>query len=152
MSNTIYDRWELMNNITTCEIDKQHHQREAWGGQAQLDDDAALGRSRAARGRKRGSGRASDGRRMAQLKGGQAQLGDGAGAQLGPRDDADAQLGGAAAQAQLGAGRGSGAAGWAAGSWAGRWRCGNLGWRLPECCLGAGGWAAGRVADCGKGT
>jgi hypothetical protein len=26
MSNTVYDRWELMNNITTCEIDKQHHQ------------------------------------------------------------------------------------------------------------------------------
>jgi hypothetical protein len=26
MSNTIYDRWELMNTITTCEIDKQHHQ------------------------------------------------------------------------------------------------------------------------------
>jgi hypothetical protein len=26
MSNTVYDRWELMNNIATCEIDKQHHQ------------------------------------------------------------------------------------------------------------------------------
>ena len=26
MSNAVYDRWELMNNITTCEIDKQHHQ------------------------------------------------------------------------------------------------------------------------------
>jgi hypothetical protein len=26
MSNTVYDRWELKNNITTCEIYKQHHQ------------------------------------------------------------------------------------------------------------------------------
>ena len=75
---------------------------------------------------------------MAQLGGEQAQLGDGAGAQLG--DDT-------AAHAQVGAGCGSEAAGWA-----GRWRCGNLGWRLPECRLGAGGWAAGRVVDCGEGT
>jgi hypothetical protein len=32
MSNTVYDRWELMNNITTCEIDKQHHLSDGDGG------------------------------------------------------------------------------------------------------------------------
>jgi hypothetical protein len=26
MNNTVYDTWELINNIITCEIYKQHHQ------------------------------------------------------------------------------------------------------------------------------
>jgi hypothetical protein len=50
MSNTVYDRWELMNNITTCEIDKQHHLSDGDCGRCSsgmgMADGAARGRGR----------------------------------------------------------------------------------------------------------
>jgi hypothetical protein len=66
MSNTVYDRWELMNNITTCEIDKQHHQREA------------RGRAGAARGRRSSGAQPRSSGREARQRAGSRRTTDGA--------------------------------------------------------------------------